>query len=44
MLKTIRARFSKGIIEPLEKVDIADGKEITVNDHGRSLKTQKEYL
>jgi predicted DNA-binding antitoxin AbrB/MazE fold protein len=30
MGKTIRARFSKGIIEPLEKVDLADGKEITV--------------
>jgi predicted DNA-binding antitoxin AbrB/MazE fold protein len=30
MGKTIRARFSKGKIEPLEQVDIADGKEITV--------------
>jgi predicted DNA-binding antitoxin AbrB/MazE fold protein len=30
MGKTIRAKFSKGKIEPLEKVDIADGKEITV--------------
>jgi predicted DNA-binding antitoxin AbrB/MazE fold protein len=30
MGKTIRARFSKGKIEPLEKVDIADGKEITI--------------
>ena len=30
MSKTIRARFSKGIIEPLEKVDIDEGKEITV--------------
>jgi len=28
--RTIRARFSKGIIEPLEKVDIDEGKEITV--------------
>jgi len=30
MGKTIRARFSKGKIEPLEQVDIVDGKEITV--------------
>lgn len=30
MRKTIRARFSRGIIEPLEKVDIDEGKEITV--------------
>lgn len=27
---TIRARFSKGVIKPLEKVDITEGKEITV--------------
>lgn len=30
MGKTIRARFSNGKIEPLEQVDIVDGKEITV--------------
>lgn len=30
MAKTIRAKFSKGKIEPLEQLDIADGKEITV--------------
>lgn len=30
MAKTIRAKFSKGKIEPLEQIDIADGKEITV--------------
>jgi len=30
MRKTIRARFSRGIIEPLEKVDIDEGKEIIV--------------
>jgi predicted DNA-binding antitoxin AbrB/MazE fold protein len=27
---TIKARFSKGEIEPLEKVDIIEGKEINV--------------
>lgn len=30
MGKTIRARFSKGVIKPLEKVDIDEGKEITI--------------
>jgi predicted DNA-binding antitoxin AbrB/MazE fold protein len=30
MSKTIKARFSKGVIEPLEKIDIGEGKEITV--------------
>jgi predicted DNA-binding antitoxin AbrB/MazE fold protein len=30
MIKTIRARFIKGIIEPLEKIDLDEGKEITV--------------
>ena len=29
-MKTIRARFSKGKIEPLEKVEIKEGEEITV--------------
>ena len=28
--KTIRARFIKGMIEPLEKIDLDEGKEITV--------------
>lgn len=41
MAKTIRARFSKGIIEPLEKVDIADGKEITVMIMDVRLKRKK---
>lgn len=30
MGKTIRARFSKGVIEPLEKVDIPEGEEFIV--------------
>ena len=28
--KTIKARYSKGVIEPLEKLDIEEGKELTV--------------
>ena len=30
MGKTIRARYSKGLIEPLEAVDVPDGMEISV--------------
>lgn len=30
MGKTVRARFSKGVIELLEKVDIPEGKEVMV--------------
>jgi predicted DNA-binding antitoxin AbrB/MazE fold protein len=29
-MKTIKARFSKGKIEPLEKIDMTEGKEISV--------------
>lgn len=30
MKKPIKAKFSKGMIEPLEKIDIEEGKEIAV--------------
>lgn len=30
MEKTIKARFSKGLIEPLEKLDFKEGEEIIV--------------
>lgn len=30
MTKTIKARFSHGVIEPLEKLEFPDGKMITV--------------
>jgi len=30
MAKTIRARFSKGMIEPLEELDLCDGEEIII--------------
>jgi len=30
MARTFKARFSKGVIKPLEKVDVEEGKEITV--------------
>jgi len=28
--KTIRAKFSKGFFKPIEKINIAEGKEVTV--------------
>ncbi len=30
MLKTIKARYRNGVIEPLEKMDIEEGAEITI--------------
>lgn len=30
MARTIKARFSKGVIKPLEKVEIPEGEEITI--------------
>ena len=30
MAKEIRARFSNGVIEPLEKLDLAEGQEINI--------------
>jgi len=30
MEKTIRARFNKGVIEPLEKLDIEEGTELNI--------------
>ena len=30
MPKEIRARFSKGVIEPLEKLELEEGEEITI--------------
>ena len=42
MGKTIRARFSKGVIEPLEKVDMAEGKEITVTIMNFPLKPKED--
>ena len=30
MARTIKARFTKGVFKPLEKVDITEGKEFTI--------------
>jgi predicted DNA-binding antitoxin AbrB/MazE fold protein len=42
MGKTIRAKFSKGVIKPLEKVDIEEGKEIAVTITEVPLKPKKD--
>jgi predicted DNA-binding antitoxin AbrB/MazE fold protein len=30
MVKEIRARFARGVIEPLEKVELEEGEELTI--------------
>ncbi len=30
MRKTIKAKFSKGVIEPLERIEVEEGRELTV--------------
>lgn len=30
MLKSVKARYRNGVIEPLEEIDLADGAEITI--------------
>ncbi len=42
MGKTIRARFSKGIIKPLEKVDFREGEEITISISKARTKREKK--
>lgn len=36
MLRTIKARYSKGKIEPLEKLDIEEGEELIVTISNKS--------
>lgn len=40
--KTFRAKFSKGVIKPLQKVEIEEGKEITVTITEVPLKPNKD--
>lgn len=44
MGKTIRAKFSKGVIRPLEKVDIEEGREIAVTITEVPLKPKRDAL
>ena len=42
--KTIRAKFSQGVIKPLEKLDIQDGTEISVTIVKTTDLSEKERL
>ena len=42
MAKTFKARFSRGVITPLEKVDVEEGKEITVTIVDFSVKPNED--
>lgn len=39
---TVKARYSKGVIEPLEKVDLEEGKEINVTINEVPSKTEED--
>ena len=42
MLKTIRARYRNGVIEPLEDVELKDGMEINVTIDSRPSMSEEE--
>lgn len=42
MLKTIKARYRNGVIEPLEEIDLADGTEINITIDSRQTMSQEE--
>jgi predicted DNA-binding antitoxin AbrB/MazE fold protein len=42
MIKTIREKFIRGMIEPLEKIDLDEGKEITVTIRAISSPSKKK--
>jgi len=45
MLKTIKARYKNGIIEPLEKIELIDGSEINITiDENHALMSEEEKL
>jgi predicted DNA-binding antitoxin AbrB/MazE fold protein len=41
MLKTIKARYRNGLIEPLERIDITEGAEITITVSELSIPLKK---
>jgi predicted DNA-binding antitoxin AbrB/MazE fold protein len=42
LLKTIKARYRNGVIEPLEEIDRADGTEINITIDSREPMSQEE--
>jgi len=41
---TIKARFSGGVLEPLEKLELREGQEVTVTIFVPALNTQSDWL
>mgnify|MGYP001559322654 FL=1 len=44
MAKTIRVRFSHGVIKPLEKVEFSEGEEFNVTIHETPEKPKRKYF
>jgi predicted DNA-binding antitoxin AbrB/MazE fold protein len=44
MTTTFKARFTNGVIEPLEKIDLPEGSEFTINVTEEVLKTDRKEL
>ncbi|GAB62192.1 MAG: DUF104 domain-containing protein [Candidatus Jettenia sp.] len=44
MERTIRVRFSHGVIKPLEKVEFSEGEEFTVTIHEIHEKPKKKFF
>ena len=42
MIRKIRARFSNGVIKPLEKIDVMEGKELEVVIEEKPTKAEDE--
>jgi len=42
MGKTVKAKYSKGVIAPMEKIDVAEGREIMVTIMKVPLKTKED--
>ena len=44
MSTTIKARYSGGVLEPLEKLELTDGQEVTVTIFNLPLKRDADFL
>lgn len=44
MTKSIKAKYSHGVIEPLEKVDFAEGEEITITVNIQKKPQSRNFL
>ncbi len=44
MVKTVKARFSKGVLKPLETLELREGEEVTVTVVGLPSKAYADWL